>query len=835
MNKKFWVAIPLCAILLAGTVLAAPVTSGNVTVNPETLAGSTITATKDNGTFDITSPGGKLPIAISNDGRTLYVAGNDAVKTDVAPVTTYESSNYKEYISYRNPLANTYKKLTQDKKLTVVYFGGSVTQGYKSGFGGWRGLSGRWFTENFPKAQVSLINAGLGESGTFMGTYRVQSDVIAQKPDLVFVEYAINDRYKGSTKEQAALQYETVIREIKQALPDCDIITLLVTDNAAAESLPALYPTAAGHAEIAEKYNIPVINVGAALINHMTDYKNETEWNTYFWDTVHPKDEGYKVYFECLKEYLSNMLLHTDYSGVTSTRDVLIPVQSENLLDGDRISVFGKDMGNYIVQSESTGFRYASQAFKPSAANDTTHNGYYYCRDNDDKNKITIKFTGTELAIWTNFYNTSSIMYVLDGETTKFMSCARHAPTQIVSDLEPGEHTVTIQPVIYGAEAVGQMHIGGLFIRDASKQSVKGDVVYYTDYNRLSLKLPAGSYTLKYFPLDNTAAALPKPQVASDKVFVGWRKADGKLLTAEETPAAGAVLTASIVDAGHVHTASGKLEYTDTEHWGYCSCGAVAEKEAHRYGEWVVTYPPTEGRPGEKERTCRCGAVEYGEVPMLTATEAPTTVTQPQTPPTEATTTPAIPTEGPVTPPTAAPTVAPTEVPTQAPTVQQTATPTAGVTQPIVADPTQAPTAEQTATPTVEVTQPATPDPTQSVTTPATRPDQGGAVVTDAPGASTTVLGDETTQASGETTEGSALQTQPDVTTPTDTIPTTTVAKDNDGFPVGAIIAIVAAVIAAGAAVAAVLLLKKKKDGAGAEEAAAEEAATEDSTDQPQE
>jgi hypothetical protein len=46
------------------------------------------------------------------------------------PMTNYKSNNYTDCITYRTPLTNTYNKLTKGKELTVVYFGGSLTNGY---------------------------------------------------------------------------------------------------------------------------------------------------------------------------------------------------------------------------------------------------------------------------------------------------------------------------------------------------------------------------------------------------------------------------------------------------------------------------------------------------------------------------------------------------------------------------------------------------------------------------------------------------------------------------------------------------------------------------------
>lgn len=77
-----------------------------------------------------------------------------------------------EFIYYRRPLVNTYRKLTQDKKLNVVYFGGSVTAGYGSSDKekySWRALSAKWLCEHFPEADIRDINTAIGESGTFLG------------------------------------------------------------------------------------------------------------------------------------------------------------------------------------------------------------------------------------------------------------------------------------------------------------------------------------------------------------------------------------------------------------------------------------------------------------------------------------------------------------------------------------------------------------------------------------------------------------------------------------------------------------------------------------------
>ena len=112
-----------------------------------------------------------------------------------------EENMFSDYIHYRAPLLHTFRRLTEDRELTVVYFGGSVTGGYGASNEKycWRSLIGKWICSEFSKANIRNVNRACGESGTCLGTYRLQMDVIPVHPDLVFVEYSINDYYYKST------------------------------------------------------------------------------------------------------------------------------------------------------------------------------------------------------------------------------------------------------------------------------------------------------------------------------------------------------------------------------------------------------------------------------------------------------------------------------------------------------------------------------------------------------------------------------------------------------------------------------------------------------------
>ena len=50
-----------------------------------------------------------------------------------------------------------------------------------------------WWQTRFPSSAVTLVNAGIGATGSDIGTFRVKKDVIEKDPDFVVVEFAVND------------------------------------------------------------------------------------------------------------------------------------------------------------------------------------------------------------------------------------------------------------------------------------------------------------------------------------------------------------------------------------------------------------------------------------------------------------------------------------------------------------------------------------------------------------------------------------------------------------------------------------------------------------------
>lgn len=102
------------------------------------------------------------------------------------------------------------------ENLTVVFFGGSLTWSAnasdpdKTGF---RGLMADYFRAKYPKAKFTFVDAALGGTGSNLGIFRLERDVLSKKPDLVFLDFICNDG--GENRDSlATCCYEHLLRRM---------------------------------------------------------------------------------------------------------------------------------------------------------------------------------------------------------------------------------------------------------------------------------------------------------------------------------------------------------------------------------------------------------------------------------------------------------------------------------------------------------------------------------------------------------------------------------------------------------------------------------------------
>ncbi len=353
-------------------------------------------------------------------------------------VIEMEQTKFDSYISRRTHLYNTYYKLMTEKELNIVYFGGSVTDGHgasNADLASWRGLASSWFTSTFPNAKINNYRASVGGSGSHLGAFRCARDVVALEPDLVFIEFAMNDSYCGTQQSKIKLYYESIIRQIKEARPDCDIIALYIVDQGSANDTTLSLPAQAQD-EIAAAYGVPSINLGGALCSTI-NYKSDAEWKNYFIDIVHPSDAGYAAYFDAIREFLEGELV---YGNARSEEIKVIELPEKISTDEFSPDYITTDKMEIV---ENRGWELNESSYWSMG------NPYpgYYTPSNDD-NSLTVKFKGgTNIALFSQV-GKNRVYYSVDGGNEKIYSSGGNHPHILAVKLDgdpEAEHTVTLR------------------------------------------------------------------------------------------------------------------------------------------------------------------------------------------------------------------------------------------------------------------------------------------------------------------------------------------------------------------------------------------------------
>ena len=201
-------------------------------------------------------------------------------------------------------LANTLYQLELKKQLRIAYFGGSITEG--GGEDGWRRLTTKWFQAQWKNASITEINATIGGTGTDLGAYRCEKDVIAYSPDLTFIEFAVND--SGTAPEQLARTTEAIVRKLRFSNPYMDIVFAFTITKSLHDKLKQGTPFYSRdiHAAIAAHYNLHTIDMGTPLAAAVDEA--DGDWLKFTKDNVHPHKVGYSVMIPIMLNALSALL-----------------------------------------------------------------------------------------------------------------------------------------------------------------------------------------------------------------------------------------------------------------------------------------------------------------------------------------------------------------------------------------------------------------------------------------------------------------------------------------------------------------------------------------------
>ena len=217
----------------------------------------------------------------------------------------------------RGGLPNFFGKLEQGGAVRIAYLGGSITKAP-----GWRTMTAEWFQEQYPEAEVESVNAGMSGTGSDLGVFRLQHDVIQHKPDLLFVEFAVNDGWASAERISKAM--EGIVRQAWRADPDLDICFVYVVWQGMTEGLlrGEVPHTYRADDAVAEHYDIPTIHMGMEVARLEAEGKLlfTGKWPEsdeekaalgdkmlFSMDGAHPYEAGHRLYAEAVARSMEKM------------------------------------------------------------------------------------------------------------------------------------------------------------------------------------------------------------------------------------------------------------------------------------------------------------------------------------------------------------------------------------------------------------------------------------------------------------------------------------------------------------------------------------------------
>lgn len=200
----------------------------------------------------------------------LFVAG---ARTQSEPVK--ETPVKAEILRARGGFNNLFAKLRAGQPVTIAYFGGSITEGAGASKeqNTYRALTTQWFRNQFPKAKITEVNAGIGGTGSNLGVFRMNDDVLSHHPDLIFVEFAVNDSSGESITILKTM--EGIVRQAWKADPKTDLCFIYTYQEKQQSDLESgVFHRAAGlHDQLAEYYGIPAISVALPISQLISQHK----------------------------------------------------------------------------------------------------------------------------------------------------------------------------------------------------------------------------------------------------------------------------------------------------------------------------------------------------------------------------------------------------------------------------------------------------------------------------------------------------------------------------------------------------------------------------------
>lgn len=394
------------------------------------------------------------PPTVGNNNDYSYADGvEDSAYTLGGPLTDRMVALSELNLGNRVRLAGVMKKAAAGEEITVAYIGGSITQGSSAGDNDcYARLVTNWFQDTYPDAAINYLRAGIGATGSYIGVHRVQRDVLSSSPDIVFVEFSVNDTTEETMRNVNS--YDSLLRKIWSSDSAPAIVCIGMTQDNGTSFQNY-------HYDIAKSYDLPFISYRNAILEVID--KGYIKWTDISDDNIHPNTQGHKVLTDIITHYLASVNENKDsISGDES--DFSTAYTKDKFADADLLTPSNSDASDPSGKIVSTENNFGNFIGCWTARGSNIFDGENTCLifENVEAKNIGLLYGkvtggGTVLDVYVDDVAVGSVDARFPGGWGNYAEAA-----EIASFAETGTHTVKIVP--QNLDGASLVYISGLLI-----------------------------------------------------------------------------------------------------------------------------------------------------------------------------------------------------------------------------------------------------------------------------------------------------------------------------------------------------------------------------------
>ncbi len=306
-----------------------------------------------------------------------YVENADKDRLEI-----YKNSLYQMGNTYR--LRNKISTAQNGQPTTVAYIGGSITEGGGSNTC-YAYRSYKYFADTFGTGNnVNYINAGMSGTSSVVGNLRAQDDILNKNPDVIFIEFSVNDHPEEIYKKS----FESLVKKCLDQKNEPAVIIIINRSKGG-------YSQQTQMAAIGKNYNVPIISMDNALT--IAFKAGKMTWEDYGSDEYHPHDKGSLLISDCIG-YFYRQAMKTE----NQSTDYVIP----------QSIVYGTEYSTATLVSQSSLQNFSNGSFSLGTTHNKYKNGWTFSKNSNNQ---PLKFTTTGKGVFVLFKsNQNSSLGVLN-------------------------------------------------------------------------------------------------------------------------------------------------------------------------------------------------------------------------------------------------------------------------------------------------------------------------------------------------------------------------------------------------------------------------------------